>query len=105
MKLYVGNLPYNFKEEDLKEIFSKYPSVVSCNLIIDRDTKRSKGFGFVELDSEEEAKEAIEELNGKDFDGRAIIVNEARPKVDKRKGGGPGGGGFNRKREFRGNRY
>ena len=104
MKLYVGNLPYNFKEEDLKEIFSKYTSVVSCNLIIDRDTKRSKGFGFVELDSDEEAKEAIEELNGKDFDGRAIIVNEARPKVDKRRGGG-GGGGFNRKREFRGNRY
>jgi RNA recognition motif-containing protein len=98
MKLYVGNLPYNYTEEDLKKIFSKYKSVVSCNLIIDRNTQRSKGFGFVEFDSEEEAQEAIQELNGKDFEGRAIIVNEARPKVEK------GKGGFKR-REFRNNRY
>ena len=77
MKLYVGNLPHSYTEEDLKEIFSKYSSVISCKLIIDRDTQKSKGFGFVELDSKEEAEEAITELNGKDCDGRAIVVNEA----------------------------
>lgn len=97
MKLYVGNLPYNFKEKDLKEIFSNYSSVTSCKLITDRDTGRSKGFGFIEMDSDEEAQEAISEINGKDFEGRAIVVNESRPKVNKNN---------NRRGGFkRGNRY
>ena len=95
MKLYVGNLPHSYTEEDLKEIFSKYSSVISCKLIIDRDTQKSKGFGFVELDSKEEAEEAITELNGKDCDGRAIVVNEARPKRD----GGDRRNNFSRRRE------
>ena len=104
MKLYIGNLPYTFTEENLKKIFEKYSSVTSCKLVIDRDTGRSKGFGFIELDSDEEAQEAISEINGKDFDGRAVVVNEARPKEDRnnKRGGGNGGngGGFRR-----GNRY
>ena len=100
MKLYVGNLPHSYSEDDLKNIFSEYKSVVSCKLIIDRDTGRSKGFGFVELDSDEEAREAISALNGKDCDGRAIVVNEARPKVDRGGRGGGGGGNFNRGRRY-----
>jgi RNA recognition motif-containing protein len=77
-KLYVGNLPYTFTEDDLKDLFSKFESMTSAKLIIDRDTNRSKGFGFVELD-DNEANAAIEEFNEKEFDGRKIIVNEARP--------------------------
>lgn len=96
MKLYVGNLPHSYNEEDLKEVFSKYTSVISCKIITDRDTKRSKGFGFVELESNEEAQDAIKELNGKDCSGRAIVVNEARPKRDNARRGG-----FNRKRNSR----
>ncbi len=80
MKLYVGNLPFSVQEEDLKELFSEYGSVTSVQLIIDRETGRSKGFGFVELSDDDEAANAIEELNGKDFSGRAVIVNEARPR-------------------------
>ncbi|MBN2479479.1 MAG: RNA-binding protein [Parachlamydiales bacterium] len=100
MKLYVGNLPHSYKEDDVKELFSKYSSVESCKIITDRDTGRSKGFAFVEFGSREEAEAAIQELNGKDCDGRAIIVNEARPKTDTRGGsrGGPGGG-FNKRRD------
>ena len=79
MKLYVGNLPLSYKEEDLKNLFSEYSSVISCKLIIDRDTNRSKGFGFVEFSSKDEAMKAISALNGKDCDGRALTVNEARP--------------------------
>jgi cold-inducible RNA-binding protein len=79
MKLYVGNLPHSYSEQDLEELFSEYPSVVSCKLIFDRDTKRSKGFGFVEFSSDEEAKKAIADMHGKDAGGRALVVNEARP--------------------------
>jgi cold-inducible RNA-binding protein len=79
MKLYVGNLPLSYKESDLESIFSPFTSVISCKLIIDRETNRSKGFGFVEFSSKEEAEKAIQELHGKDAGGRALVVNEARP--------------------------
>ncbi len=78
MKLYVGNLPYSVDEDSLKEIFSEF-EVSEAKLIIDRDSGRSKGFGFVEIESDEDATRAIEELNGKEIEGRKIIVNEARP--------------------------
>ncbi len=78
-KLYVGNLPFSFSEEELKELFSDYSSVVGAKLITDRETGRSRGFGFVEIDSDDEADRAVTEVNGKDMGGRALIVNEARP--------------------------
>lgn len=87
MKLYVGNLPLSYKESDLEAIFSPYSSVISCKLIIDRETMRSKGFGFVEFSSKEEAEKAIQELHGKDAGGRALVVNEARPLEKKEFGG------------------
>jgi cold-inducible RNA-binding protein len=88
MRLYVGNLPYALSEEDLKELFSEYnPS--SVKLIIDRDTGRSKGFGFVEIDSKDEAQKAISELDKKNVEGKTLVVNEARP-PQKREGGGGG---------------
>lgn len=83
MKLYVGNLPFSVQEQELKDFFSKYGSVTNVQLISDRETGRSKGFGFVELSNHDEAKSAIQELNGKDFGGRAIIVNEARPRENR----------------------
>jgi cold-inducible RNA-binding protein len=86
MRLYVGNLPYSYSEEDLKELFAEYnPS--SVKLIIDRDTGRSKGFGFVEIDLKDKALEAIQALDKKVVDGKALVVNEARPQ-QKREGGG-----------------
>jgi cold-inducible RNA-binding protein len=84
MKLYVGNLPLSFKEQDLKDLFAKYTaSIVSLTLIKDRDSGNFKGFGFVEFKSASDATDAMTELNGKDVDGRAIIVNEARQKTDR----------------------
>ncbi len=83
MKLYVGNLPFTVQEQELKELFSKYGSVTNVQLISDRETGRSKGFGFVELSNEDEASNAIRELNGKDLGGRAVIVNEARPRENR----------------------
>jgi len=91
-KLYVGNLPYSVTEEGLTEKFSQFGQVESAKLISDRDTGRSKGFGFVEMSSDAEAKAAISGLDGTDFDGRPMKVNEARPQ-EKRSGGGYGGGG------------
>ena len=88
MKLYVGNLPLSYSESDLENLFTSYPSVISCKLIIDRDTNRSKGFGFVEFSSKDEANKAINDLNGKDADGRKLVVNEARPQEKKEMGGG-----------------
>ncbi len=79
-KLYVGNLPYNMNDGRLSEVFSQAGSVVSAIVITDRNSGRSKGFGFVEMASEDEAKKAIETFNGKDMDGRNIVVSEARPK-------------------------
>ena len=91
MKLYVGNLPYNTSEDDLRTLFSQYGSVDSVAIITDRDTGRSKGFGFVEFGNDEEAKNAIQGLSGQEYGGRALTVNEARPKTG---GGGGGRGGY-----------
>lgn len=85
MKLYIGNLPYSTTEEDLKELFSKYNSLISVQLIIDRATDRSKGFAFAELSDDNEGRSAIDELNESELDGRSIIVNEARPQEKKEK--------------------
>ncbi|RIH65503.1 RNA-binding protein [Mariniphaga sediminis] len=98
MNIYVGNLPYNVVEEDLREIFEEYGEVASVKIISDKLTGRSKGFGFVEMDDEEEAKKAIGELNNAELSGRNIKVNESRPRSNDSRGGGNrrGGGGFNR---------
>lgn len=95
-KLYVGNLPYSVTESALSDKFSAYGTVESAKLITDRDTGRSKGFGFIEMGTDAEAQAAIESLNGTDYDGRPMKVNEAKPQ-EKRSGGGGGGyGGGNR---------
>ncbi|HEY4498039.1 MAG TPA: RNA-binding protein [Candidatus Paceibacterota bacterium] len=99
-KLYVGGLSYDTTEGSLKETFAEAGTVESANVITDRATGRSKGFGFVEMSSDEEAKKAIEMFNGKELDGRTITVNEAKPMEDRPRGGGGGfgggGGGRNR---------
>jgi len=89
-KLYVGNLPYSVGNSDLQRLFEAHGSVVSAQVIMDRDTGRSKGFGFVEMGNDSEAQAAIADMNGKEVDGRSLTVNEARPKPE---GGGGGGGG------------
>ncbi len=91
-KLYVGNLSFHLSSEDLQEFFAQAGTVESARIIEDRDTGRSRGFGFVEMATEEEAKAAIEQLNGEDFDGRNIVVNEARPREDRGRSRGHGGG-------------
>jgi RNA recognition motif-containing protein len=93
-KLYVGNLPYSVNDSDLEQLFAPHGTVQSAQVIMDRDTGRSKGFGFVEMNSDQEAQAAIAALNGKDVDGRTLTVNEARPKESGGGGrGGKGGGG------------
>lgn len=87
-KLYVGNLPYSIDEAKLQEHFARYGSVVSARVIIDKFSGRSKGFGFVEMSSGEEAERAIAALNGQDFEGRSLVVSEARPQ-EPRPGAGP----------------
>ena len=91
-RLYVGNLSYNVDSSSLEQLFSQHGSVSSAEVISDRDTGRSKGFGFVEMSSDEEAQAAIAALNGQEHDGRALTVNEAKPR-ESRGGGGFGGGG------------
>ncbi len=97
-KLYVGNLPYSVTQADLEKMFSDKWTVLSTTLIMDKYSGRSKGFGFVELESDEDATAAIGELNGKEIDGRAIVVNEAEPKKEGGRGRGERGGGFKKKR-------
>ena len=96
MKLYVGNLPFSATEAELKETFGAFGAVDSVSLISDRETGRAKGFGFVEMGNANEAKAAIEALNGKNMGARAMVVNEARPREDRPARGGFGGdrGGF-----------
>ena len=84
MKLYVGGLPYSTTDSELEEYFAQKGAVTSAVVIMDRETGRSKGFGFVEMSNDDEAKAAIAEFNGKDFGGRTITVNEARPREDRR---------------------
>lgn len=91
-KLYVGNLSYQTTSESLEQLLSQFGEVTSAEVIMDRETGRSKGFGFVEMASDEEAQAAIAALSGKEHDGRALTVNEARPRENR--GGGGGGGGF-----------
>lgn len=80
MNIYVGNLSYRVKEADLQQVMEDYGTVVSTKLIVDRDTRRSKGFAFVEMENEEEAQKAIEELNGAEYEGRTMVVKEALPR-------------------------
>ncbi len=93
-KLYVGGLPYQVTEDKLREIFSAHGAVESAVVIMDRMTNRSKGFGFVEMSTQEEAQAAIDKLNGTDLEGRNITVNEAKPRQPRTGGGGGGGGGY-----------
>src|SRR3954464_5439245 len=93
-KLYVGNLSYNVDSSELEQLFGQHGTVVSAQIINDRDTGRSKGFGFVEMGSDEEAQAAIAALNGQEHGGRALTVNEARPREERGGGGGGGRGGF-----------
>jgi len=103
MNIYVGNLSYDVTEEDLKNAFESFGKVDTIKVIKDNETGRAKGFGFVEMPAESEAKAAIEGLNGKELKGRSLNVNEARPRTEGRQGGGgrpgggrPGGGGGRR---------
>src|SRR5947209_10429029 len=92
-KLYVGNLSYDATGSELEQLFGQHGTVQSAEVIQDRDTGRSKGFGFVQMGSDEEAQAAIAALNGQEHDGRALTVNEAKPREDRPRGGGGGYGG------------
>lgn len=83
MTLYVGNIPYSMKEEDVKAVFMEYGNVVSVKIVFDRATRRSKGYGFVEMDDDKQAEAAIKELNGKEFQGRNLRVSKANPRTEK----------------------
>ena len=95
-KLYCGNLSYDTTSADLKQLFAGQGSVISADVIMDRDAGRSKGFGFVEMSTDAEAQAAIAALNGKDQNGRALTVNEAKPREERPRGGGGFGGGGRR---------
>jgi cold-inducible RNA-binding protein len=103
-KLYVGNLSFSMTEGDLRQLFEGIGAVTSCNLIMDKFSGRSRGFGFVEMASDADAQKAISELHGKEVDGRPLTVNEARPREDRPRGGGFGGGGRGGGRGDRGDR-
>jgi cold-inducible RNA-binding protein len=95
-KLYVGNLPYSFRDDDLQQAFAAHGTVTSAKVMMERDTGRSKGFGFVEMADDAQAQTAIEAMNGQQFGGRGLVVNEARPmepRPPRSGGGGFGGGG------------
>ena len=98
-RLYVGNLSYDMTDAELQQVFAAHGTVERAEVVMDRDTGQSRGFGFVEMSSDSEAAGAIQALNGNEVDGRALTVNEARPKVDSRGGGGGrrGGGGGGRR--------
>jgi cold-inducible RNA-binding protein len=97
VKLYVGNLSFQTSSDDLQQLFAQVGTVESATVVEDRDTGRSRGFGFVEMGSKEEGQKAIDEFNGKDLNGRNLTVNEARPREDRgNRGGGRGFGGGNR---------
>jgi cold-inducible RNA-binding protein len=96
MKLYVGNLPFTASEDQIRDLFAGYGTPESVRLITDRETGRPKGFGFVEFANDEEARNAMSALNGQDFGGRPLTVNEARPMENR--GGAPRGGGYSRSR-------
>ena len=93
-KLYVGNLPYSFRDEDMQQAFSQFGSISSAKVMMERDTGRSKGFGFVEMGSDAEAQAAIKGMNGQAMGGRNLVVNEARPMEARPPRSGGGGGGY-----------
>ena len=95
MNIYVGNLSWNLKDQDLTDLFTPFGEVASAKIVLDKFTQRSKGFGFVEMPNDDQAQAAIAQLNGSEIDGRNLVVNESRPK----EGGSEGGGGF-KKRSF-----
>lgn len=102
-KLFVGSLPYSTTNDELQALFAEFGTVATANVVTDRETGRSKGFGFVEFESPEEGKAAEAALNGKEFGGRNLTVNEARPKEDRPRrdfNGGGGGGGGDRNRSW-----
>ena len=111
MNIYVGNLPFRISEDELREAFAAHGTVTSAVIVLDRETQRSRGFGFVEMENDDDAEKAIEQMNGADLAGRTLVVNEARPREDRfgggggaRRGGGggrPGGGGGRRDRSPR----
>ncbi len=106
-KIYVGNLAFSATENSINDLFSQHGTVDSCQLIIDRETGRSKGFGFVEMSTDEEAQNAITSLNGQEVDGRSLKVNEARPQAERSRGFSNSSGGFQDRsgsRGFGGNR-
>src|SRR5829696_1071858 len=112
MNIYVSNLSFNVQDEDLREFFTPYGEVTSAKVINDRETGRSRGFGFVEMSDDEASRKAIAELNDASVDGRTIKVMEAKPKEDKPRGGGGGGfrggnggGGYNNGNSYNKNRY
>jgi len=92
--IYVGNLTWDTTADDLLALFQQYGAVARAQVITDRETGRSRGFGFVEMDNDAEAQKSIDDLNGKPFRGRPLTVNEARPREDRGGGGGGGGGGY-----------
>jgi RNA recognition motif-containing protein len=107
MNIYIANIPFRANEDELRELFEGYGSVASVKIILDKETQRSRGFGFVEMDDDGEAQAAIEGVNGTDFQGKVLVVNEARPREPRsdfkprsggfgggRQGGGGGGGGY-----------
>jgi len=94
MNIYVGNLTYGTSDGDLRKLFGQFGTVVNANIIMDRETGQSKGFGFIEMSNAQEGEAAIKQLDGTEVDGRNIKVNEARPREENRGGGGGGGGGY-----------
>ena len=91
MRIYVGNLNYRTTEEGLAELFGEFGEVENASVVTDRQTGQSRGFGFVEMQNDEEARKAIEEINGREFEERTLTVNEARPRAERHGGGGGGG--------------
>lgn len=107
VNIYVGNLPYTTTDQELQDLFSQFGALSKVSIISDRETGRSKGFGFVEMSNDEEGRQAIEALNGQQFGGRALTVNEARPRAEGGGGGGGGRGGYSgggQSGGYRGNR-
>lgn len=97
LNVYVGNLPFTTTEQELEQLFSQFGTVQRSSVVTDRDTGRSRGFGFVEMDDDDAARQAIEALHGQSFEGRPLTVNEARPRAPREGGGGGGGGGYGRR--------
>ena len=104
-RLFVGNLSFNTTEGDLLDLFKQAGNVTTCNLIVDKFTNKSRGFAFVEMGGQEEATKAIADFNGKELDGRALTVNEAKPREERPRGDFGGGGGGGRRDEGRSRRY